>query len=89
MQIEGATRDLKGQAKGAFKDAKGDAKGKLSPATCTLQCLLYGSAGLLAGMHPCVPSCCSLSDLESCTELEMQGPYLKSDYAASHLHQAA
>ncbi|CAK0782835.1 hypothetical protein CVIRNUC_006030 [Coccomyxa viridis] len=25
--VEGAARDLKGQAKGAFKDAKGEAKG--------------------------------------------------------------
>ena len=31
LQVEGAARDLKGQAKGAFKDAKGEAKGALQP----------------------------------------------------------
>ena len=31
LQVEGAARDLKGQAKGAFKDAKGEAKGAMQP----------------------------------------------------------
>ena len=36
LQVEGAARDLKGQAKGAFKDAKGEAKGAMQPySVCT------------------------------------------------------
>ena len=66
LQVEGAARDLKGQAKGAFKDAKGEAKGALRNACHGLPC----SFALLCFKHavlPGVPNCSACSTAAECS----------------------